>query len=340
MLVLTDHSTHTVHNSTYDLLNALRQHPDCEYIDVVSRGNKKNNFFFQEFIPKFPFGSRVTADFQFHKDGRSFTQNLHKTHLDNYDVLLLRLPHPIRSGFMDFLSYLYPGQQIINTPSGIQHTGSKAFLLEVADLCPPMQICKSVEDILAFKERFPIVLKPLKAYGGKGLIRIDGTKAWLGNEEMPLEVLLQQLQKKPFEYLGMKFLKNVHQGDKRVVVINGHIIGAALRLPANGSWLCNGAQGGSSVPTTADENEIKIAKRLSAVLSKLGVVFFGFDTLQDENGVRVLSEVNTLSIGGLPYLGYEGEAIVESAAEQIWNYVKNNIYGTSVIVNKRTHTKY
>ncbi len=334
MLVFTDHRTHSAQNSTYDLLHALREHPLCARIDVVSRGIDLNDFFFQQLIPGTPFGTRITADFQYSPDGHAFRQNLRKIHLDDYDVLLLRLPHPIQDGFLDFLAALYPQRQTINSPYGIEKTGSKAFLLEVADLCPPMRLCSSIEDILAFKKRFPIVLKPLHAHGGKGIIRIDGDRAWMGLDEMPLKSLLEQLDAAPFEYLGMKYLKNVGEGDKRVVVINGQIIGAALRLPAKGSWLCNGAQGGSSIPVEPDKNEIRIAQRLSKVLSRFGVIFFGFDTLQDDTGRRVLSEINTLSIGGLPFLGQNSGPVVENAAAAIWNYVKNSIYGTSVTVDK------
>ncbi len=334
MLVLTDHRTHSAQNSTYDLLHALRNHPLCDHIDVVSRGNSLNDFFFQQLIPGMPFGTRVTAGFQYSPDGAAYLKDLQKIHLDQYDVLLLRLPHPIQDGFLNFLAALYPQQQTINNPHGIEKTGSKAFLLEVADLCPPMVICQSVEAILAFKERFPIVLKPLHAHGGRGIIRIAGDRAWIGLEEMALSTLIQQLDSKPFEFLGMKYLKNVSEGDKRIVVINGQIIGAALRYPAEGSWLCNGAQGGSSIPTKPDANEVKIARRLSKVLSKFGVVFFGFDTLQDDTGLRVLSEINTLSIGGLPFLGQTNGPVVDRAAAAIWNYIKNSIYGTSVIISE------
>ncbi|MCB9293917.1 MAG: hypothetical protein H6559_12470 [Lewinellaceae bacterium] len=40
----------------------------------------------------------------------------------------------------------------------------------------------------------------------------------------------------------MKFLRNVRQGDKRIIVVNGEVLGAVLRLPPRGSWLCNAAQ--------------------------------------------------------------------------------------------------
>jgi glutathione synthase len=82
--------------------------------------------------------------------------------------------------------------------------------------------------------------------------------------------------------------------------VNGKIMASALRLPAENSWLCNVAQGGYSVPAVANANERKIIQRLMPVLREQGVVVFGADTLSNDRGKRVLSEINTLSIGGFP----------------------------------------
>ncbi|MCB9293918.1 MAG: hypothetical protein H6559_12475 [Lewinellaceae bacterium] len=52
--------------------------------------------------------------------------------------------------------------------SGIEETSNKAFLTQFPEICPPMQLCQTVDDIWNFQERFPIVLKPLENYGGAG----------------------------------------------------------------------------------------------------------------------------------------------------------------------------
>lgn len=327
LLVLTDHSTHSKENSLYALLKALAAHPACEHIDVASRGNTMNAGFFYSFFDTRPFVNRVGADFAYSTDGRCFSENLRRTTLREYDVIYTRLPHPTPDDFWPFLRTHFPESRIFNRPSGIERSSSKGFLLEVPELCPPIKLCQTPEDILEFKAQFPIVLKPLRGYGGVGIMKIDGDRAWIGTEEINLEAFLESLRTNPREYLGMKYLKNVKQGDKRVVVINGHIYGAALRLPSADSWLCNNSQGGSSIVAKADAEEIFIAKQLSTVLSKMGVIFFGFDTLVDDNGKRVLSEINTMSIGGIVQIDQASEEpLLEKAANWIWDYVKNDIY--------------
>ncbi len=322
MLILTDHSNHSSENSLYPLAKAMMAHPFCEQIDVATKGNPSNASFFagQQSYPLFV--SKIEADFDFHPEGQSFRNKIRTALVKNYDVVWFRMPPPLTDDFLQFLILRYPNQLFINAPIGIKRTGSKDFLINFPDLCPPMKICRSTTDITRFANEFPIVLKPFREYGGNGIVRIDGDKVMEGSQETILEDFLIKYRKNPIPYLGVKFLKNVSKGDKRIVVVDGQIMGASLRLPAKDSWICNVAMGGSSNHTEVDEAEIQIVKRLHPTLSRLGVVMYGVDTLMGDNGKRVLSEINTTSIGGLPQIAkLRGEPLVEKAAGLIWNYI-------------------
>ena len=120
----------------------------------------------------------------------------------------------------------------------------------------------------------------------------------------------------------MKFLKNVDQGDKRVVVIDGQIVGGALRKPPEGSWICNAARGGSSSYVEADKTEESMAARIHEKVSPHGIGIFGMDTLVGDDGIRKLSELNTLSIGGIaPMEESSGKPLVKKAANLLWHYI-------------------
>ena len=246
MLVLTDHTGHSASNSLYPLVQAMRLHPRCEQIDIATRGNVLNDFFFTRLLAKAPFVTKADEHFAYHSDGRSLNYNLQRVQPDSYDVVWLRLPPPLSAEFLDFLTQTFANQLIINDPLGIYETGSKEFLLNFPDLCPPMKDCRSIDDIMDFKNRFPIVLKPYRDFGGNGIIRIDGEKVWEGNRETTLDDFFSRIKDQNIAYLGVKFLKNVLLGDKRIVVVEGKIMGTSLRLPAKDSWICNGAMGGSS----------------------------------------------------------------------------------------------
>lgn len=330
MLVITDHSKHTADNSLYPLCRALRTHPRCAYIDVASRTLEENQFFFKQRIVNKLVVSRIHEGFTFSDDGKSFKQHQRRVSLREYDAILLRLPPPADLPLLGFLTQQYPDRQIINRPSGLLRAGNKAFLLEVADLCPPMKLCHTLDDIQQFAQQFPIVLKPLDNYGGKGIMRLDGEQLWMGDQPKKMTDLAQLLESDPQPYLAMKFLPSVHLGDKRIVVVNREIMGAALRFPGHNSWLCNVAQGGRAELSEADPQELIIANTLSEVLMPLGVVIFGFDTLVNDDGVRVLSEINALSTGGLTKIAeYRGHNTIRRSAELIWDYVKNDLHGPS-----------
>lgn len=334
VLVLTDHTNHSVENSMYTLLQSMRKHPRCGQIDIATRANTLNDFFFKNFIDKKIFVCEVDESFAFSPKGKSFQKLVRRESVHNYDAVWLRMPPPLSKPFLIFLKHKYPNLIFINDPDGIYQAGSKEFLFNFPEVCAPMKICNSVEDILAFSQQFPVVLKPFRDYGGKGIVRIDGEKVWQGKNEMSLNDFFQKLKNTEFEYLGVKFLKNVSKGDKRIIVVNGKIIGASLRLPPKDSWICNVSMGGSTTFAEADTDEIKIVDRINPSLEKLGIVMYGVDTLVGDDGKRLLSEINTTSIGGIIQMEkQQGIPLTKATTDQIWNFIRFKIIKKNAISN-------
>jgi glutathione synthase len=326
LLVLTDHSTHSEENSIYLLLREMLRHPLCERIDVASRGIDGNKLFFEKMAAKTLYGTQVSAMFSYREDAYFFKKNLMKLALRNYDAVLMRLPYPVPKGFWAFLETTFKHAVIVNKPMGIEEVGNKAFMLNFPDVCPPLQHCVSIDDIETFRQKFPIVLKPVKNYGGKGIVKIEGDKASVvGGKTVDYADFIKTISGTDIDYLGVQFLKNVGMGDKRIVVCNGEILGASLRTPKKGSWICNISQGGSSWADEADVDEQAIVKRIDPVLQEHGVIFYGIDTLVNDDGKRVLSEINTASIGGIIRIEeYSKRPVMKRAAELLWDYFSEN----------------
>lgn len=326
LLVLTDHSTHSEENSIYLLLKEMLRHPICERIDVASRGIDGNKLFFEKMASKTLYGTQVSAMFSYRDDAYFFKKNLTKLALRNYDAVLMRLPYPTPEGFWPFVETTFKHAVIVNRPTGIEEVGNKAFMLNFPEVCPPMRYCTSMEDIDSFRQEFPIVLKPTKSYGGKGIVKIEGDKASVaGGRTMDYTEFVKTISGSPMDYLGVQFLKNVTQGDKRIVICNGEILGASLRTPKNGSWVCNVSQGGSSSESEADADERAIVERIDPVLQERGVIFYGIDTLVNDDGRRILSEINTASIGGIIRIEeYSRRPVMKRAAELLWDYFSEN----------------
>jgi len=324
-LALTDHSGHSKENSLYALMRTLAGHEKTQSVAVASRGDIRNEPFFNEVKDSELYTTAVDENFDYQVDGQQFvnSQTIHK--IQDFDVILMRLPRPVSDEFLDFLVEEAEGKVIINHPHGIRKTSTKQYLLHFPDVCPGMRMVRSAKEVKAFAAHFPIVLKPLREYGGKGVVKIEKGIVYHGDEELSLAEYLSIIK---FEleldgYLAMKFLKNVTEGDKRILVVNGQILAASLRLPAEDSWLCNVAQGGKSVPSEVDEDEVKIIEKISPFLKQEGVLIFGADTLVDDNGKRVLSEINTLSIGGFPQAEQQtGRPILQQTIDLIVKHVE------------------
>lgn len=325
ILVLTDHSDHSSENSVYALLETLVRHPQVESVWIASRGNPKNKSFFYDYDLTKLYGFQLGMHFEFEASGRQFIENNKELDFSEFNALFLRLPRPIPEGFFDFLSAQSKGKAVINHPKGIEKTGSKEYLLNFPDACPPMQLCRSKEEVLAFAKNQTIVLKPLEEYGGKGIVKIEGQKVYANDDVISLEVYLDSLESLLEEkgMLAMRFLKNVDKGDKRILVVDGQIMAASLRLPPKDSWLCNVAQGGTSVPSQPTIEEEKIIEHIAPKLKEEGIFIFGADTLEDDNEKRVLSEINTLSIGGFPQAEKQtGKPIIKNTIDLMVTFIQ------------------
>ncbi len=327
ILILTDHSVHSKENSVYDLANALRRHPKASCLHVASRGNTLNSGLFFDFNSTDLEVFEVKKNMNYQRSGKQFLVRNLPANLLDYDVLLLRLPRPIPKGFFDYLANQFNPRPIINNPKGIEEVGSKAFLLNFPSIIPPSKLCRTLEEIKSFGEQFPIVLKPVENYGGKGIIRLENGFIFEKDQQFPLDtykpMLLKQL--KEGGYLAMQFLKNVSQGDKRIVVVDGQVVGASLRLPPKDSWLCNAAQGGSSHFAQVDEQELDMTQLISEKVKPKGIVVLGIDTLVNDDGKRILSEINTLSVGGIKQIAkLSKQPLVEKTADLIMGYISKN----------------
>lgn len=329
ILAITDHHTHGGISSIYPLLRTMAKHPVCDSIQVASRGNPKNKEFFYDYTSTELMSLLVDDNFVPQESGEQFLNASIKTDFKDHDLIFLRIDRPIPDEFFEFITSHVPEDKIINRPSGIKKTDTKASLLNFPELCPPMKLCSTLEEILEFNQKFPIVLKPLRSYGGKGILRIVDDQAWEGNNQYSLDdykSVIEESLSDSGDYLAMKYLKNYSKGDKRVLVVNGKVTGGFLRIPKEDSWICNMSAGGSTTVGEPDQDEIRIAETIIPSFLEQGIVIFGFDTLVDDDGKRVLSEINTLNVTGLEEAQtHSGKPVVQESSDLMWSYICEHI---------------
>ncbi len=325
ILVLTDRRTHNPTNSFYGLVRGFARDSRVEQVAICDRANPSNNSFYSAQ------SVHVNAFTVSTQGGYEEFQHLWMSPTTTYDInafdaVLLRLPRPVSDDFFLFLeNSFHDPRKIVNRPSGIVAVSNKAFLENLPQLCPPLALVQSCEDILDMQARHgDLVIKPLREHGGRGIVRLRGQT--VSDLEISMDVKVWCAAREAegaFPMLAVKFLRGVVQGDKRVLVVHGRVIGAALRMPRPGSWVCNVAQGGTAMEAEADEDEMAIANELSLSLRKYGVVLFGFDTLVGDDGKRVLSEINALSPGGIwPAEAQTGKPLTAQTASLILDYLE------------------
>lgn len=331
-LILTDHRGHSDQNSVYALTRTLCQDSRSVTVFVASRGDQRNAAFFAGDLEQPLYGLRATEKFTFDPDQQQFQRAATTMHLPEADVLWLRLPPPADPAFFAQLTAATSGRSagpvIINAPRGIMETGSKAFLSHFPDYTPALWPVHSPEEVRKLARLYPIVLKPLREYGGRGLVRVMKGIAESSDERQLLGEWLagNAAALRAGDYLAMEYLHNVSQGDKRILVVNGKILGASLRIPASGQWLCNVSRGGTSVLAEVSPEEEAMVAAVAPVLLQRGVVIFGADTLVDDSGKRVLSELNTNSIGGFPQAEAQtGRPVLQQTINGLYDYLDTRL---------------
>ena len=319
LLVLTDHATHGAGESIYELLHELAKLTSHE-IHVASRSHPSNALVLTEFDADEVFVKPLDHQFAYSEDGAWFA-NAEPQDAQAYDAVFLRMDRPLSDHQLGAIAAKWAGKTIVNDPEGVVATGSKKFLLNFPSLCPDIRLVSSPDEVTRLTQDRSIVLKPIYGYGGIGIVRVSATQIWHDVEPQSLAEdgsdLAALFAAEP-EYLAMSYLDRVGEGDKRVVVVGDRVVGATLRLPATGSWLCNLKQGGRAAFADVSEEEHHIASTISKEMIKNGVWIYGFDTLMGNDGQRVLSEINTLNVGGFVQAQkFSGEPVLATVAQEL-----------------------
>ena len=214
--------------------------------------------------------------------------------LKTLDVVFNRKDPPFDMNYLyltQFLAMLEPHVFVVNSPRGLQKANEKLYILEWARWIPPTIVTNDPEKIEAFwrKQRAGVILKPLDQKGGKG-IRLLRKK-----EKRFHGILGQATSGKTRWVMAQKFIKEgLTQGDKRILLLNGKVIGAFRRLPKKGEFRANLTLGGTSRTTLLTQKEHRLVQSLIPKLKKDGLYFVGLDVVAGR-----LIEINVTSPAGI-----------------------------------------
>ena len=208
------------------------------------------------------------------------------------DVVLLRQDPPFDLAYITsthLLDMIHPATLVVNDPSSVRNAPEKLFVTRYRDLMPPTLITRSLADVQTFRQRHgEVVIKPLYGNAGTAVFHVTQRDANVA----ALVETFQHMDRAPF--MVQKFLPQVSEGDKRIVLIDGVATGAINRLPKAGEIRSNLAAGGQAVETQLTAREREICETIGPDLKRLGLIFVGIDVIAGH-----LTEINVTSPTGI-----------------------------------------
>lgn len=214
------------------------------------------------------------------------------TNLEKFTAIFIRQDPPFN---MEYISNTYLLSQLqnpvlINDPSEVRNFPEKHIMMNFPELTPPTLISSHIPSILAFiRLHKEVILKP--AYGNGG-IGIEKIKINQSNMKKFLTKYISKFQNNPV--IIQKFLKNFNKGDKRIILVNGQVKGAVLRVPKKNSIKANFHAGGTAVKTTLSPREKQICSTIKSFLKTKKLSFVGIDVIDG-----YLTEINITSPTGI-----------------------------------------
>lgn len=229
--------------------------------------------------------------------------------IEAFDLAFCRADKPYPVGYLDYLTSLEGRVGFVNRPSSIARLQTKEQQYDLyGDLLRDSVFTGSLDEALRFVSKHPItVLKRSGSYGGRGVYKLSRSDASVLVEhvsEDPQQHSSPESALKPFfEDASAKvelvpFRKNIGVGDKRVLVVDGEILGGYLRVSSSGGWVHNITAGGEARASDVSAAEVEVVTASASRYKSLGVHTLGYDFLMDDHQEWVLSEINAGNIGG------------------------------------------
>jgi len=212
-----------------------------------------------------------------------------KINLEKSSYLLVRQDPPFNINYVTTTYFLdrLKGVKIINNPTSIRNVSEKLYSYEFKKYMPPTIFTSRNLDIISFiKQNKLSVLKPINGHGGNNIKLLKGRIN---------KTFLNKYLKKHGYVMCQKFLPGIVNGDKRVFIINGKVVGSFSRIPKKGSFLSNLSKGGTVGSSKLTIKEKRISNLIAKKLKKDGIYFAGLDFISG----KLNGDINVTSPTGL-----------------------------------------
>ena len=227
-----------------------------------------------------------------------------KKSLNYFKKIFIRVDPPFDANYLN-LSYLLEQHKhsgIINSPSAIRNFNEKLSILNFRKLIAPTLVSNSTSDIKNFIKKYKkVILKPIHDMAGNGIFLLKPN-------DPNINVILESMTNYGLKQIMVqKFIKEIKQGDKRIIVLNGNPIPyALLRVPQKNEVRANLAKGGKGIVKKLTKRDLEIIETIKSFLIENNLNFVGIDVIGD-----YLTEINVTSPTGLVEIASQANMNIE-----------------------------
>ncbi|WP_295624991.1 glutathione synthase [uncultured Nitrosomonas sp.] len=237
------------------------------------------------------------------------------TPLCEFDAVLMRKDPPFDMEYV-YSTYLLElaeaqGAWVINSPNSVRDYNEKLAITKFPQFVTPTLVTSQAHLIREFLSIYQdIILKPLDGMGGTNVFRVH-------LEDYNISVILEMLTHYGTRTIMVqRFIPEIAQGDKRILLIAGKAVPFALaRIPKLGETRGNLAAGGTGKTQSLSAHDKEIVESLGPELAKKGLMLVGLDVIGD-----YLTEINVTSPTGMQEItqqtGFNVAAMMLDAIEE------------------------
>lgn len=213
--------------------------------------------------------------------------------LNEFDAVLMRTDPPVDTDYLLATQMLdvaaTQGVRVLNRPSALRDVNEKLAILNFPRFIAPTLVSAKRDDIVAFlAAHADIIVKPLTEMGGSGIFRLTNDDP---NRHAILETLTHHGHR---PIMAQRYLPEIAQGDKRILIIDGEVLPWALaRIPQPGETRGNLAAGGTGRAQALSPRDREIAETIAPWVEAQGIFLAGLDVIGDH-----LTEINVTSPTG------------------------------------------
>ena len=240
-------------------------------------------------------------------DGWYTLEEPHIRELADLDVILMRKDPPFDNEFI-YTTYMLEqaercGTLVVNRCQSLRDCNEKIFATQFPQCCPPVLVSADSKRLKAFyHEHHDVIFKPLDGMGGTSIFRVKP-------DDPNVNVILETLTAYGKEtIMAQRYLPEIVDGDKRILMINGEAVPHAVaRIPTGDETRGNLAAGGTARAQPMSDRDHWIAQQIGPSLREKGLMFVGLDIIGDylteinvtsPTCIRELDDAYNLNIGG------------------------------------------